>query len=244
MIATEHIPMGKTKTAGPQEGNAMDRTPAEPVFRKEIDWESVIPKLKDYIEASKDAGEAKLALETLVKLGCDRDLILHRLHMYAGGSRADVTTLKRAFQYRRDFVSKLSNRLKNEVAPAIARANSYLDDAGIDLITTLEEDVLCYADLLDRLNKSFLSDLASKRISGRDHHLVFLAKMIEAVTGTPHYKELAVLADTVALAFDPGCKAIHTAESMRKLVKRYGPLDFESAWELQQLKTHCTHQKP
>jgi hypothetical protein len=214
----------------------MHKPPAEPIFRKEINWESAIPELMGHIGKCKDATEARHALEALVKLGCDRDLILRRLYMYAGGNRADVMSLKRAFQYRRDFVSKLSNRLKNEVAPAIVRANAYLNDAGIDLVTTLNEDVLSYTDLLDRLNKRVLSDLASRRISGRDHHLVFLAKMVEAVTGTPHYKELAVLADTVALAFDPESRAIHTAESMRKLVKRYGRLDLESGWELEQLK--------
>jgi hypothetical protein len=80
-------------------------------------------------------------------------------------------------------------------------------------------------------------DLATERISGRDQHLVFLAKMIELKTGRKYYPELAELADAVRSIYDSNYRAEHTADSIRKLVDRYGPLDLESAWELEDLRT-------
>jgi len=99
------------------------------------------------------------------------------------------------------------------------------------------------AEFLERLANTIIKDLATKRISGRDQHLVFLAKLIERKTGRKYYPELAELANAVRSIYDSKYKAEHTADSIRKLVDRYGPLDFESAWELEDVRTKHEQRK-
>ncbi len=55
--------------------------------------------------------------------------------------------------------------------------------------------------------------------------------MIDALTGKPHYRELADLVNAMRLLYDPGTKRIDTAESIRKRVSHHGLLDLGSELE-------------
>jgi hypothetical protein len=162
------------------------------IFKKQINWETVLSEIQREIEESP---AAKAALNKLVQLGCDRRLILRKLYMYCGGSPEHVLAAKKQFRWRWKFILKLSERLKAD-AKDINRAKDFLLDAGLDMVCDTEERLSSYAELIERLGNSLLKDLASRRITARDHHLIFLAKMTEKIARRPHYRELA---DLVAL---------------------------------------------
>lgn len=204
----------------------MVRSIRDPILDKEIDFEYEVPELEKSIKGEPDA---RTALETLERLGCDRKQILRRLVMYGCGSAKDVQAVKGAFLRRRTYVLKLSKRL-TEVASEIEMANKYLADAGIDLSSPVSQQVQAHAEFLERMGNTILKDLSSQRISGRDPHLVFLAEMVKSVTGDPHYKELADLVNVGRLTSDKP-DSLHTAGSMRKLIERFGPLDLAKAIE-------------
>jgi hypothetical protein len=110
-----------------------------------------------------------------------------------------------------------------------------LFDGGYDIQDHMPEQIREHAEFLWRLGRPVLKDLASGRFSGRNHHIVFLARMTKMVTGREHYKELAELAECVRSAYDHGSNTEYSALSIRHMVDRYGPLDFGSRFELEQI---------
>ena len=143
-----------------------------------------------------------------------------------------------------DSVFRFSVNLKGGPAMSVKEYQAWKQKTilGVSLKVVVHSDcantLRSHSDFLKRLANTTVKDLANKRISGRDQHLVFLAEMIELKTGRRHYRELAELADAVRSIYDSNYKADHTADSIRKLVDRYGPLDFESAWELEERNTN------
>ena len=207
--------------------------PSDAIFKEEIDWEHVIPELEKHIAKR---NRAKAALDTVVRAIADRDLVLRKLYNFGGGSPELAIAVKAAFAQRRKYILKVSHNMR-ELAGEIEKAHKYLSDMDLDLQSDHANTLRSHSDFLKRLANTILKDLATKRISGRDQHLVFLAKMIELRTGRKYYRELAELANAVRSIYDSDYQAEHTADSIRKLVDRYGPLDFESAWDLEQLRT-------
>jgi hypothetical protein len=210
------------------------RVLGDAIFKEEIIWGHVIPELEKNIAKT---NRAKAALDTVARAIGDRDLVLKKLYNFGGGSPELARAVKAAFSQRRKYVLKVSQNMR-DVAGEIEKAHKYLSDMDLvvhsDRANTLRSD----ADFLERLANTIVKDLATKRISGRDHHLVFLARLIESKTDRKYYRELAELADAVRSMYDSNYRADHTADSIRKLVDRYGPLDFESAWELEERNTN------
>jgi hypothetical protein len=209
------------------------KMPSDAIFKVEIDWAQVIPELEEHIGKS---DRAKAALDTLVGAGCDRELVLRKLYEFGGGTPEQASAAKAAFSERREYILKVSRNLQ-DVAKEIEKAHKYLSDMDLDLQSDHANTLRSHSDFLKRLANTFVNGLATKRISGRDQHLVFLAKMVELRTGRKYYRELAELADTVRSIYDSNYQAEHTADSIRKLVSRYGPLHFESALELEDERT-------
>jgi hypothetical protein len=93
---------------------------------------------------------------------------------------------------RRQSLLRFSKRL-TRLPYELESATSDLADIEMEIV--IPEDVIkpirTLAELFKRIADSFLKRYSSRRISGRDHHLVYLATMIEKVTGREHYKELA-----------------------------------------------------
>lgn len=89
------------------------------------------------------------------------------------------------------------------------------------------------AEYILTLANTFGKEYSSGRTSGRDHNLVYLAKMVEIITNRQHYEELSSLVQAVRWGYDPGCKKEDTAETIRDLVSRNQPVDlvFESKLE-------------
>jgi hypothetical protein len=206
---------------------------SDAIFKVEIDWEHVIPELEKHIAKT---NSAKAALDTVVRAIGDRNLVLRKLYNFGGGSPELALAVKAAFAQRRKYILKVSQNMR-EVAGEIEKAHKYLSDVGLVVHSDRADTLRSHSEFLKRLGNTILKDFANKRISGRDHHLVFLAKMVELKRGRKHYRELAELADAVRSIYDSNYKADHTADSIRKLVDRYGLLDFESAWELEDLGT-------
>jgi hypothetical protein len=209
------------------------KMPSDAIFKVEIDWAQAIPELEEHIGKS---NRAKAALDTLVRAGCDRELVLRKLYEFGGGFPEQASAAKAAYSERREYILKVSNDLR-EVAGKIEKAHKYLSDMGLVVHSDRANTLRLDADFLKRLANTIVKDLATERISGRDQHLVFLSKMIELRTGRKYYLELAELADAVRSLYDSTYKADHTADSIRKLVSRYGLLDFESARELEDVRT-------
>ncbi len=208
------------------------KMPSDDIFKVKIDWEDLIPELEKHIA---QRNSAKAALDTVVRAIGDRDLVLRKLYNFGGGSPKLVRAVKAAFSERREYILKVSHNMR-DVAAEVEKAHKYLSDMGLDVHSDCANTLRSYADFLKRLANTIVKDLATKRISGRDQHLVFLAKTIELKTGRKYYRELAELANAVRSIYDSNFKAEHTADSIRKLVARYGPLDFESAWELKDVR--------
>jgi hypothetical protein len=153
--------------------------------------------------ASPGTSTAQAALDRLVTLGCERERVLGRLYQYAGGQPEKVAAVKKDFRWQRDHMLNTADtliRTANDVEKDFAN----LAFIGIhEYNTTLAEDMRSCSERLRGWAKTFFKDLASERISARDHHLAALAKMIEKVTGAPHYSEIATLVDRVGLSYDP-----------------------------------------
>ncbi len=204
----------------------------EPPLNNVIVWEEVVAALKKRIEANL---RAKKALNKLVTGGCDEQRILRRLYMFCGGTAEAAAAAKKTFTWQRQHLKKVCKQLE-EIADELGRTKAYLFDAGYDMHDDIEDRIKDYSNYLWRLGEPTLKDLASGRISGRNHHIVFLAKMSEKVTGREHYEELAELAECVRSAYgDRGSKTPYTAASIRKIVDRYGRPDIGSLCELEEI---------
>ena len=195
----------------------MHQSADDPILKKEIVWQEVLPELEKRIASNV---VAQAALRELEQAGCSRRQILERLFMFAAIPAADVQAAKAAFSKRRKSILALSNRLKS-IAKVIERSKVDLADMGFEVYSEEQEEVRSYADLLEHLADTSIRDLASARVSARDHNIVFLCKSIERVTGRPHHKEVGELIDAVGRAFDPSWPETHTAEKVGKLIGRW-----------------------
>jgi hypothetical protein len=209
------------------------------ILSKEIDWTEVIKEMKVRIKSEQVAQEA---LMTMTRLGCDENRILRGLYEYSGGSPADVNAVKAHFRSRKTRILNLSKRMA-KMASEIEQVEKDLAEAQIIATANVAEGLRSHAEFLSRVAQSTLENLTSERVSGRDHHLVFLAWMFRQITGKPHYKELAELADTVGRLYDSNYVPIHTAGSMRKRVVRNGPLDLFFSSEVEALKGKASDSK-
>lgn len=200
------------------------------IFEEEIIWANVLPEIQNHIAksdaefekewearieqkpvsqmppksvmATKGSSTAQAALDKLVKLGCERERILGRLYQYVGGAPENVEAVKTGFQRQRDHMLSTAEAY-SKTAKMGEQANALLSSLGIDAYNSPEEEMRSYSEFLTSIANTFVKDLASKKVSARDHHLDALVKMIEEVTGTPHYDEIATLVDRVGLAYDP-----------------------------------------
>jgi hypothetical protein len=197
------------------------------ILSKQVSRAQVITELEKYISASP---KATTALDALVEKGCNREKILWSLYQFCGGTPADADAVKRAFQTRRDFLLRLSERL-SRIALELETAQSYLSDIELDIVypQNFTEQIPSLAASLKDLANRVVKLYSWQRTSGRDHHLVYLATMIETVTGREHYQELADLVHTIRAAHDPTRKNTETAETLRNLVGRNKPLDLAFA---------------
>jgi hypothetical protein len=152
--------------------------------------------------APKEASTAQAALDKLMTLGCKRERILGRLYQYAGGEPEKVAAVKKDFRWQRDHMLKTADELI-KTAKEIEKDFANLAFMGIHEYNTPEEDMRSCSKMLRGWANTVFKDLASDRISAREHHLVALAEMIEKVTGAPHYSEIAILVDRVGLSYDP-----------------------------------------
>jgi hypothetical protein len=200
------------------------------IFEEEINWAQVIPEIEKHIakpdaeferewearvgartssrisqkwtSASGETSTAQAALDKLVRLGCERERILGRLYQYVGGEPEKVSAVKKAFGWQRDHMLNTSDALI-KTANDVEQDFANLAFVGIHESNSPEEDMRSCSESLKRWANTVFKDLASQRVSARDHHLGELAKMIEKVTGAPHYSEIATLVDRVGLAYDP-----------------------------------------
>jgi hypothetical protein len=205
-----------------------------------IDWPAAIVETQRFIDG---VPAAKAAFNELVARGCERERILRALYRYCGGGTDTVQTAKREFARKRSQLLNLVTRLEKRVIPDLTEAESILHDAGIEISSSFVSDTIrSYADLLRGLTDAVLGRPASGRVTGRDHHLRFLAEMVKIVTGREHYAELAELIGAVQLGYT-GKPETRTAENIGKLIRRLRrqtPLEFEYSQELDELKSLST----
>lgn len=200
------------------------------ILREEINWAQVVPEVERHLAKSdeefakewaarigkKSSGQvakksataprgtstAQAALDKLIELGCEREKILRLLYMYVGGDAKKVGAVKKAFGWQRKQLLRTAQAL-NETASEVKKADGNLAFMGIETHGGPADGMRSYSDLLKRLADTFFKDLASGRVSARDHHLVALANMIQRVTRATLYKEIAALVDRVGTAYNP-----------------------------------------
>jgi hypothetical protein len=230
------------------------------VLREEIIWAKVIPEIEKHIakfdaefqrewearvglkvtrqshkgtDPSEETSTAKAALDKLVELGCEREKILCLLYMYVGGDPKKVGAVKKAFAWQRKHLLSTAQALNN-TASEVNRAEANLAFMGNDVSNGPADAMRSYSELLKSLADTTFKDLASGRVSARDHHLVELANMIQRVTRARLYKEIAVLVDRVGEAYNPEFRKktenkkrtyeYTTPEAIRNRINSYGPL--------------------
>lgn len=229
--------MRRRKRTGLTEGTKRAVSKLKPT--DELAWDAVIKELIGHFNSNDDARTAKAALARLVAAGCDKSEILQNLYMYCGGDPRAMQALRVAIDFGRCKKRVLAiAELLQKASSEIGAAEQLLTDLGVS--HTMKPDVSSlekYADLLRRIGEVAYRKLASKCTSGRNQHLVYLSRMIDALTGKPHYRELADLVNAMRLLYDPGTKRIDTAESIRKRVSHHGLLDLGSELELIQMQT-------
>jgi hypothetical protein len=214
------MPSTKTKSKAAKE-KRQERE--REILSKTVERGRVISEMEKHVRAS---STATAALDALVIEGCDRGEILWSLYQFCGGDPADADAVKHAFQTRREFVLKLSEQL-NSLSLDLETAKSYLSDIELDIVypQNFIEQIPSLAASLKHLANRVVKLYSWQRTSGRNHHLVALATMIEARARREHYKELADLIDAIRLGYDPTCEKTETADTLRNLVDRNRPLD-------------------
>lgn len=203
---------------------------ASPNAWDEFDWDRVLLELKRLVQSD---SSARNALRKLIRRGCDERAILRDLYLFCGGEPAKLKRVKRALAYQKKNIGKIAETLR-EAAAGIEYAEKHISEAGVECHFTPDtKNLLAYANLLYRLHERVLPP--KKRLSGRDQHLAYLARTIEAVTGRAHYRDLADLVSAIEIAYDPKLKKLRGAGALRKLVDRT-LLDSDSIFELQELR--------
>ena len=201
-----------------------------------IDWNSIVDEVHDHINSHR---AARKALAKLLRAGCDKKAILLGIYLYCGGDPEKTAMIKRVKKEFGDYKKRilaLSQQLR-EVAQEIEAVEPYFSVSGIVCHFTPDTSNLkAYAEFLQRLRKEVFRGLASKRISGRDHHIVFLCRTVRLITGRPHYDELAELIYAVRVGYDPRAREDTDAESLRKRIRRYGRLGPLTILELDELR--------
>jgi hypothetical protein len=214
----------------------MHKLSRQDIASVEISWPETIREVERHINSEP---AARAALDKLTKLGCDGERILKALYTYCGGTEAEVRAAKEDFGTQRRSILKLTAKLETTIVPEISEAEGILREAGFDVSSAVTaEAILAYAEFLKDLGNAVFGRPASGRVSGRDHHLRFIADMMKIVTGREHYAELAELIAAVRCGYtgDPGTV---TATNIGKLVRRIrteGPIEFEHSRELEELK--------
>jgi hypothetical protein len=193
------------------------------ILSKQVSRAQAIRDVELHIEANPGAATA---LDGLVEQGCNRERILWSLYQFCGGNPADAEAVKRVFASRRESLLRFSKRLTG-IASDLEAAKLYLSDMELDIVfpQSLIEQISSLAASLEVIANTAMKRYSSRRTSGRDHHLVYLATIIKGATRREHYKELAELIDAIRFGYDPKYEEKETANTIRNLVDRNRPLD-------------------
>jgi len=206
----------------------------------EIVWDAICKEMNAHFNSNVGARPAKASLAELVARGCDDKKILQNLYLFCGGLPADMEAIRQQHDFAGCKKRMLAiSRLLQDASSGIQNAETLLEDLGVTCHFTPDRPSLeRYADFLKQLGAVAYRNLASKRITGRDQHLVYLCKMIYAVTGARRYREVAELVTATRQFYDHESTDVETAMSIRKRVTRYRGfrrqpiLDFDSELEL------------
>lgn len=184
----------------------------------EIVWEDVCNELKDHFRSEKP--NAKSALEALVQAGCKEKLILRGLYLFCGGDPQQMRLLRESYDLKsgKRRIAKAAESVR-QLIPMIESTDKLLKDLGVVVYFTPDIAVLeKYAHFLCWFSKHGIA--TSRRVSGRDHHLVYLSRMVKLFTGKPHYKETAELVNATREHYGPLQDKVETFESIRQQLKR------------------------
>jgi hypothetical protein len=208
----------------------------------ELDWDVIQKELTEYFNSSEDATNAKAmtALADLVSAGCRERTVIQNLYMFCGGNPEQMQAVRMALDYkgRKKRMLAIAAQL-HKASSEIGVAEQLLQDLGFTHNFKPDcSSIDRYANFLNRVGKIAYRNRASKRVSGRDQHLVFLSRYVESVTGAPHHGEIADLVDATRLHYDGNYTKTETAHSIRKRVDRHSPnliveLELEATLELE-----------
>jgi hypothetical protein len=186
----------------------------------ELVWDAIYEELIKHFNSKEESRSAKDALARLVAARCDERLILQNLFLFCGGEPKAWRALQEAIDFDRCRKRMLAiGELLEKASSEIQVAEQLLTDLDMTCYFTPDRHNLeKYGQLLQRVGNVVYPKLASRRISGRDQHLVFLCRMVELVTGRPHYRELAELVTATRRHFDSDWNGTETEDGIRKRV--------------------------
>jgi hypothetical protein len=189
----------------------------------ELDWNVIKKELIEYFSSNTETCAARDALAILVGAGCDEGAILQNLYLFCGGHAGAMQALRNDLDFGRRKKRLLAiAELLQKTSSEIGIADELLVDIGVYCYFSPDKSNLeTYAVLLRRVAGGVYRRLASKRITGRDQHLVYLSRMILSITGRPHYRELTDLVNATRMLHNPESKKMDTVESIRKRISHY-----------------------
>lgn len=211
----------------------------------ELDWNAIAEELTEHFNSNKETRAAKDALARLESAGCDKRIILQNLYLFCGGDPHSMQSLRKAmdFEGRRRKILAIGELLE-AASSGIQVAEELLADLDLTCYFTPDRFKLeKYAELLKRIGNTVYRELTSKRVSGRDQHLLFLCRMVGRVTGKPHYREIADLVTATKRHYSPAWTGVETEDGIRKRVSRHGPTDVGIELELELMELRKASQR-
>lgn len=163
----------------------------------EIEWDKVFSE----IEASFASNTAACdALEILVGHGCNRAYVLRSLYLFCGLYPNELGALRKELRVHKKKVTKTVKMVRtlasgiDEMAEWLAEADCYCHFA------PAPENLRSYANFLRRM---WVVLPPTKRLSGRDHHIVKLVEHVESRTSEKLWRQITDLVDAVSALYNP-----------------------------------------
>jgi hypothetical protein len=204
----------------------------------DIVWEDVLLEMKKHVQSNSYATNA---LRKLTERGCPERSILRDLYLFCGVEPEKMKKVRKALANQKEQILSIAKTLR-QASTGIDFAEGYIFELGVECHFTPDaRNLLEYAKLLERLHDRVLPP--KKRLSGRDQHLAYLARMVKANMGREHYRELADLVNAVELAYNPKLHKPRGEQALRKLVDRTS-LVCHSTFELKELRDSMRRKVP
>jgi hypothetical protein len=199
------------------------------------------PRVQSMLDAINEVPEAREALRSLVRNGCDRSVILTNLFFYCGGTAEELRVgLKNALDFR-DRLGWVSNRLVEDAAWVEEMTEKCIKyRTPIYGLSDLPATLRSFAEMLSTVGTAYRRGLKNVRLgnkdtrkgkersksrmnptAGRTQHLVYLAYYVKGLGDLPRSRHFQLLARLVAAVLNDQRPILRVADGLRNAVAAF-----------------------